>query len=390
MPSKFSQYAVADFEYETSRDGILFPVQKPLWLVVYILDTNLRHVRTIRLWREQLLAPKTVPFNISSDTLFIAYSAWAELTCFLALGWPFPHHIFDLHTAYLYVSNILQPHDYDEDDRHKKPGKGLADACRAYGIAGWENIEKKQVAQDIGESRWQKYGQTYIFNYCEEDVARTTDLLRFMVRGTNTFKPIPIEQIIWWSEYSAKAVAKIQSRGIPWDVELWYLVQEHRPAILRELRRQFDPSFDDEKTGEDDGPIYNDDNEWSDKRFENWLRRNRIPFWPRLPSGRLSLDSDAFKLMYFVPGVEDLHALRDVIGFISKARIPIGSDGRNHPSLFPFGTATGRNAHAKSPFNVHAGMRSFIRFPTDKIGAYLDWRTQEVGIWAGLSGCSQS
>jgi len=45
--------------------------------------------------------------------------------------------------------------------------------------------------------------------------------------------------------------------------------------------------------------------------------------------------------MYYAPGIEALHALRDSIGFIAKARLPIGKDGRNRPSLFPFGTATG-------------------------------------------------
>src|SRR5262249_28810815 len=57
----------------------------------------------------------------------------------------------------------------------------------------------------------------------------------------------------------------------------------------------------------------------------------------------------------------------------------------NRPSLFPFCTATGRNAHSKSLYNNHACMRSFMVFPTNTIGAYLDWRTQEVGIAAALS-----
>ena len=69
-----------------------------------------------------------------------------------------------------------------------------------------------------------------------------------------------------------------------------------------------------------------------------------------------------------------------------RAKLPIGRDGRNRPRLFPFGTATGRNAHAKSLYNAHAGMRSFMVFPPDKIGVYLDWRTQEVGVAAALSG----
>ena len=114
--------------------------------------------------------------------------------------------------------------------------------------------------------------------------------------------------------------------------------------------------------------------------------RTGIATWPRLDSGRLSVDSDAFRLMYHVPGIEGLHALRDSLGFIVKARLPIGRDGRNRPSLFPFGTATGRNAHAKSPYNAHAGMRGFMMFPRDAIGAYLDWRTQEIGVAAALSG----
>jgi len=110
-----------------------------------------------------------------------------------------------------------------------------------------------------------------------------------------------------------------------------------------------------------------------------------VTAWPRLESGRLDIDSDAFRLMYHVPGIEGLHALRDSLGFIVKAKIPIGRDGRNRPSLFPFGTATGRNAHAKSLYNAHAGLRSFMVFPPDIIGLYADWRTQEVGVAAVLS-----
>ena len=89
--------------------------------------------------------------------------------------------------------------------------------------------------------------------------------------------------------------------------------------------------------------------------------------------------------MYHVPGIEGLHALRDCLGVIVRAKLPIGRDGRNRPSLFPFGTATGRNAHAKSLYNAHASMRSFMVFPEDTIGVYLDWRTQEVGVAAAFS-----
>jgi hypothetical protein len=77
---------------------------------------------------------------------------------------------------------------------------------------------------------------------------------------------------------------------------------------------------------------------------------------------------------------------RDSLGVIARAKLPIGHDGRNRPSLFPFGAATGRNAHSKSLYNAHAAMRSFMVFPPDTIAVYLDWRTQEVGVAAALSG----
>jgi DNA polymerase I-like protein with 3'-5' exonuclease and polymerase domains len=90
--------------------------------------------------------------------------------------------------------------------------------------------------------------------------------------------------------------------------------------------------------------------------------------------------------MYHIPGIEGLHALKDSLHVIATAKLPIGSDNRNRPSLFPFGTASGRNAHCRSLYNAHAAMRSFMVFPSDRIGAYLDWRTQEVAIAAARSG----
>ena len=131
-------------------------------------------MRTIRQWRGEF--GTTPPFDIGPDTLFVAYSAWAEMTCFMMLGWKFPVHIFDQHTAYLAASNILLP--YNPDEMRKKPRKRLSDACRAYGIAGWERIDKEAIAKDIGEGRWREYGQEAVFDYCEEDVRASAQLLR--------------------------------------------------------------------------------------------------------------------------------------------------------------------------------------------------------------------
>jgi hypothetical protein len=197
----FRSIVVCDFEYEIEEGDL----PQPLCMVVHVLDACLRLVRTIRVWRDEF--GRAPPFDIGDDALFIAYSAWAEMTCFLVLGWQFPKHVLDLHTAYLATSNILRP--YNPDEVYKRPRKRLPDACRAYGIEGWENINKDTIAEDIGRGHWHKYGRDEVFAYCEEDVKKSTQLLRAQLRGRPGLSPISVPHILHWSNYSAKSIAPI-------------------------------------------------------------------------------------------------------------------------------------------------------------------------------------
>jgi hypothetical protein len=377
MPNRecpcFRTIVVVDFEYEID-DGDL---PRVLCMVAYLLDANLRHVGTARVWRGEF--GSTPPFDVGPDTLVVGYSLWAEMTCFLQFGWRLPVHVYDLHTAYLATTNILLP--YDPDEVRKKERKSLSHACRAYGIEGWERIDKPEMAKAIGEGRWHEYGREAVLQYCEEDVRASAELLRRQITGHGNRAPVNPGLVMHWSNYSAKTVARIQTRGMPIDMPLWDLVQENKQAVIGALILRFDPSYGSAN------PIYSPDGKWSSERFAYWLASVGIAEWPRLTSGALQLHGDAFRMMYGAhPAIEGLHALREALGVIVRARIPIGRDGRNRPSLFPFGTATGRNAQAKSLFNAHASMRSFMKFPPDKIGFYLDWRTQEVWIAAARSG----
>ena len=254
----FRSVTVVDFEYEID-DGDL---PRVLCMVAYVLDQNLRHVRTIRLWRGEF--PSTPPFDIDigSDALIAGYSLWAEMTCFATLGWKFAAHVFDLHTAYQATTNLLLP--YNPDEIRKKPRKRLSDACRAYGIEGWESIDKETIAQDIGEGRWHEHGREAVFAYCEEDVRASTELLCRQVRGHDLRPPVDADRVMRWSTYCAKTVARIQARGMPIDVPLWNVVQENKAAVIRALLQRFDPSW-----GHTDS-IYTPEGEWSDFRFEQW------------------------------------------------------------------------------------------------------------------------
>ena len=65
---------------------------QPLCLVATELHTG----RTIRFWKNELLAMSAPPFACDASTLFVAFYASAEFGCFLTLGWPFPIRVLDL------------------------------------------------------------------------------------------------------------------------------------------------------------------------------------------------------------------------------------------------------------------------------------------------------
>ena len=131
----------------------------------------------------------------------------------MTLDWPFPVHLFDQHIAYLAETNVLYP--YMPDETRKKQRKRLSDACRAYGIAGWENIDKETISKAIGNGTWREhYTPQQVLGYCEADVIASVELFRKQLTGHSRFAPADVERILFWSEYSAKAVAQIQAKGM--------------------------------------------------------------------------------------------------------------------------------------------------------------------------------
>ena len=104
-----------------------------------------------------------------------------------------------------------------------------------------------------------------MFDYCEEDVRNSAELLRRQLSGHRHFAPVDPQLVMRWSEYSAKTVARIQARGMPIDMPLWNLVQENKTAVIGALIARFDPSQGSEY------PIYSPEGEFSSWRFEQWL-----------------------------------------------------------------------------------------------------------------------
>ena len=238
------------------------------------------------------------------------------MTCFKVLGWRFPVHLFDQHTAYLAASNVLLPSDPDEV--RQRPRKRLSDACRAYGIEGWERLDKEEIAKAIGDGRWREYGRDAVLEYCDEDVrmealaAARAAARRCDQRGHTCCRP-PTSRVFCTGQTTAQSASPGFKRAACRSTRLWNLVQENKPAVIGELLRQFDPSHGN------DEPIYTPEGEWS---------YNAVRAVARDPAFRLATARQRsarhwrrrLPLMYHVPGIEGLHALRDSIGIIAKAQ----------------------------------------------------------------------
>ena len=88
------------------------------------------------------------------------------------------------------------------------------------------------------------------------------------------------------------------------------------------------------------------------------------------------------------PELDALRMLRNTLGELRLHDLAVGPDGRNRVILSAFGAKTGRNAPSSSEFIF--GPATWARFlikPQPGMAiAYIDWKAQEIGIAAALSG----
>jgi hypothetical protein len=176
---------------------------------------------------------------------------------------------------------------------------------------------------------------------------------------------------------SMAAIAMMEWNGTPMDVETLNQIRDRREQIQLDLIAKVDAQFD----------IY-DGTTFSYRRFEQWLIDHEIP-WPRNARGKLLLDNDTFEEMTLIhPRIRSLWELRHWLSQLRKNKLAVGHDGRNRCLLSPFSTTTSRNAPSSSQFifGASASFRSLIK-PAVGVGlAYIDWRAQEIGVAAALSG----
>ena len=352
-PDNVPEIWLADFEFR-QPDG-----HHPE--VICMVAREHRSGRIIRLLQDEVKDTNTAPFDTGSCSLFVAYYAPAELSCFLALNWPLPVNVLDLYVEFRNMTNgLVLPH-----------GRGVLGALFAFGLDGILAVEKEDMRQLVmRDGPYSSSEHQAILDYCESDVKALADLLPRMLPKIN------LPRALLRGEY-LKAVATMEHCGIPLDVPLATRISENRIDIRQLLITEVDRNYNVFENGC-----------FSTFRFVEYLKRHHIP-WPVTASGLPSLNKDKFKAMAQLhPELEPLRQLMKTLPVLNANKLAIGPDGRNRCMLSSFASKTGRNqpSNSKFVFGLPAWMRSLIQAEPGHGIAYIDWSQQEFGIAAALSG----
>jgi hypothetical protein len=350
----FKEIWAVDFEFNAR------PGDRPN--PVCMAARELRSGRRLRLWVDEL-GPEP-PFPIDKTSLVVAYYASAELGCFLVLGWPMPAHILDLFAEFRVRTNTT-----------RRPGvsAALVNAMLMHKLDTIGADEKGEMRSLImrGEP-WTREERLAILDYCETDVDALAKLLPAMLTGE--FLHLP--QALFRGRCMA-ANAAIEHNGTPIDVPMLERFRRNWGNIQEKLIARINDVY-----GLWEGKSFRE------ARFASWLTTQGIP-WPRLESGRLDLSDETFRLVSRShPVITPIYEMRKDLSKLWLNDLAVGSDGRNRCILSAFRARTGRNqpSNAQFIFGPSAWLRSLIKPPEGFGVAYLDYKQQEFGIAAALSG----
>ena len=368
MADSFREIWIVDFEY-LALEG---EHPEPVCLVAL----ELRSRRKIRLWRDEM--GDSPPYDVSVESLFVAFASDSEMKCHLALGWELPKRVLDPRVEFLQEINYTPrpPPDKRENSRGS-----LVHTLTYYGLDGIEAVEKgwwRSVIMRGGP--WTVAEREGILDYCESDVRALEQLLEAMVRRGH----IHFDQRLIYALHRGRymrAAARMEFGGVPVDLERFYRLASRWDEIERQLIEIFGKQYG----------VYDEEGSFSEKRFVRYLNAHGWG-WPVHESGRLDTQQKTFKQMAQLhPELEPLRQLEYCRKKLKLRELSVGRDGFNRCWLAPYASRTSRNQPSNSRFiyGPAVWLRDFlILAPPDYGIAYLDWVAQELGIMAGLSGDS--
>ena len=359
MLDQYREVVLADFEF-------IEPEGERVQRVVCGVFQLLKSGKTIRLFEDEL-GPQP-PFSTGPDTLYVAFNVSAEIGCHLALNWPIPQRVLDLYAEYLAKLNTFREGEVDP------PKASLISALVDFGVDTIGAEEKRAMIDLIlTGGPWSAEQRDAILDYCASDVVALERLLPRML------PTIDLPRALLRGRYMC-AVAAIKRNGIPIDGERLRRLRQHWQAVQGRLINEVDVFG-----------VYDENRSFSGARFAELLVKHDIA-WPRHADGKLDLRKETFRDMADSTNAQVIAPLLRLRNSLSGLRLGIGltvgADDRNRTGLWPFRSTTGRNQPSSATFIFGCArwLRGLIRPPEGYAIAYLDWKQQEFGIAAALSG----
>lgn len=234
-----------------------------------------------------------------------------------------------------------------------------------FGFESMTYTEKTKMRElGIRGGPYTKLEMAALLDYCQSDVDALDKLLPAMM------PKIDFPRAVLRGRYM-KAVARMETTGVPIDVEMLSVFRCYWGSIKRRLITAVDSDF-----GVYDGTTFKID------QFASYLERNNLP-WPMDHNGRLLVDADTFKeQVKAYPEVSPLRELRHSLSGLRLEKLTVGTDGRNRANLRPFASRSGRNqpSNSKFIFGASVWLRGLIRPGPGRAVAYVDW-SQTVFGW---------
>jgi DNA polymerase-1 len=365
-PEQYAHIIAIDTEFHSPSGE---PVQSVHAVVAIDLITGQEWV----LGPADLEGMKAPPFPTGPDVLFVAYAAAAEWQAFHCLGWPVPKgDVCDLLFEFRLWMNGKKTPPPPPGVREAQ----LLNACHQFGVDAHDSAHKSVMQQIcIDHKTLPAEHVADVVKYCHDDVRVTAALFGKM---RHTFQSWP--QVVNRGRFS-KVVADLQTRGVPVDTDAVAKLTAGLPQIEREhIANAQAAGFD---------IFHQGSGEISQELFAKYLAARKLP-WARTETEQLKTDRDTFKAIRNTPAYAGFDVVYDVLNVQVAShrfrKLVVGSDGRHRFYPGPFGGSSGRSQPGLNIFTMPKAFRSVIKPAPGMAVASLDWRSQEIGISAALSG----
>ena len=213
----FTEIWLVDFEYTA------FPGHHPTPIVM--VARELISGRVLRLAADALLGLRAAPFDTGPDSLFVAYYASAEFSCFLVLGWELPVNVIDLFAEFRNIHNGLET----------PFGRNLLGALLWFGFPPGDAVEKIEMRLlAIRGGPFTDPEITAWMEYCQSDVEALAKLWTVMA-------PLLDASALLRGRYM-KAAALMEWAGIPLDTRTHGQLEKRWDDFKDHLIHEIDPT----------------------------------------------------------------------------------------------------------------------------------------------------